>query len=140
MSINRPLEILHTDLFGPTTYTSISKKYGFVVVDDFSRYTWVFYLNDNKKVFNIFKLFIKRCENEFKLKVKKVKGEFRNSKMDALYDDMEIKHELLVKHTPQSNELVERKNVALIDMTRSMPSEYNVSGAFWALMIVVSLE
>jgi hypothetical protein len=30
--------------------------------------------------------------------------------------------------------------MALIDMTRSMPSEYNVSGAFWALMIVVSLE
>jgi len=40
MSTSRPLELLHMDLFGPTTYTSIGgNNYGFVIVDDFSRYT-----------------------------------------------------------------------------------------------------
>jgi hypothetical protein len=37
------------DLFGTTTYASIGgRKYGFVIVDDFSRYTWVFLLVDKK--------------------------------------------------------------------------------------------
>jgi hypothetical protein len=38
MSISRPLELLHIDLFGPTTYRSIGgNSYGLVVVDDYSR-------------------------------------------------------------------------------------------------------
>jgi hypothetical protein len=40
-------------------------KNGFVIVDDFSRYMWVFYLNDKSEVFNIFKSFVKKRKNEF---------------------------------------------------------------------------
>jgi hypothetical protein len=40
MSTPKVFELLHMDLFGPTTYTSIGEsKYGFVIVDDFTRYT-----------------------------------------------------------------------------------------------------
>jgi hypothetical protein len=43
----RPLELLHIDLFGPTTYRSIGgNTYCHVIVDDYSRYTWVFFLHD----------------------------------------------------------------------------------------------
>ena len=44
MSTERPLELLHIDLFGPTTYRSIGGNcYCLVVVDDYSRYTCVFF-------------------------------------------------------------------------------------------------
>ena len=44
MSTSKAFELLHMGLFGPTTYTSIGgNKYGFVVVDDLTRYTWVFF-------------------------------------------------------------------------------------------------
>ena len=47
MSTSRAFELLHMDLFGTTTYTSIGRnKYGFVIVDDLTRYTWVFFLVD----------------------------------------------------------------------------------------------
>ena len=47
MSTSKAFELLHVDLFGPTMYTSIGgNKYGFVMVDDFTRYTWVFFLVD----------------------------------------------------------------------------------------------
>jgi hypothetical protein len=47
MSISKAFELLHMDLFRPTKYTSIGgNKYGFVIVDDFTRYTWVFFLVD----------------------------------------------------------------------------------------------
>jgi hypothetical protein len=58
MSTFKALELLHMDLFGPTTYTSIGgNKYGFVIVNDFTRYTWVVFLIDNSDVFATFKFF-----------------------------------------------------------------------------------
>jgi hypothetical protein len=45
MTTTRPLEMLHIDLFGPIAYRSIDgNKYGLVIVDDYSRFTWVFFL------------------------------------------------------------------------------------------------
>ena len=125
------------DLFGPTTYTSIGgHKYGFVIVDDFTRYTWVAFLSDKSDAYDIFKLFIKRMQNEYETTIKKVRSdngsEFKNTRVDELCDELGIKHHISAKYTPQSNGLVERKNRTLIDMARSMLSVYNVSHSFWA--------
>jgi hypothetical protein len=66
MSTSKAFELLYMDLFGPTTYTSIGgNKYGFVIVDDFIRYTWIVFLVDKSDVFATFKSFIKRVYNEF---------------------------------------------------------------------------
>jgi hypothetical protein len=137
MSTSKAFKLLHMDLFGLTTYTSISgNKYGFVIVDDFIRYTWVFFLMDKSDVFDIFKKFIKRVQNEFKTTIKKVRSdngsEFRNTRVDELCDELRIKHQFSAKYTPQSNGLVKRKNRTLTDMTTSMLNEYNVSHSIWA--------
>ena len=51
MTTERPLELLHMDLFGPIAYISIGgSKYCLVIVDDYSRFTWVFFLQ--KKITN----------------------------------------------------------------------------------------
>ena len=132
MSTSKAFELLHMDLFGPTTYTSIGEnKYGFVIVDDFTRYTWVFFLIDKSDVFATFKLFVKGIHNEFETTIKKVRSDdgskFKNTRIDELCDEFGIRHQLSAKYTPQSIGLVERKNRTLIDMARSMLSEYNVS-------------
>ena len=54
-------------------------------------------------------------------------SEFKNTRVDDLCDEFGIRHQFLAKYTPQSNGLVERKNRTLIDMARSMLSEYNVT-------------
>ena len=136
MSTTRPLELLYMDLFGPNTYRSIGGNfYCLVVVDDYSRYTWVFFLNDKANTYDILKKFLTRVENEFDLKVKKLRSdngsEFRNTRVEELCDDKGIKHEFSSKYTLEQNGLVERKNSTLIDMARSMLSEYNVSDSFW---------
>jgi hypothetical protein len=62
MSTSRPLELLHMDLFGPTIYASAGGNlYCMVIVDDFSRYTWVFFLHDKYEVASIFKKFTKKA-------------------------------------------------------------------------------
>jgi transposase InsO family protein len=137
MSTSKAFELLHMDLFGPTTYTSISdNNYGFMIVDDSTRYTWVVFLVDKSDVFATFKSFIKRVHNEFETTIKKVRSdngsEFKNTRVDDLCDEFGIRLQFSAKYTPQLNGLVERKNRTLIDMERSMLSEYNVSHLFWA--------
>jgi hypothetical protein len=47
MTTDRPLELLHMDLFGPIAYISIGgSKYCVVIVDDYSRFTWLFFLQE----------------------------------------------------------------------------------------------
>jgi len=85
----KAFELLHTDLFGPTIYTSIGgNKYGFVIVDDFTRYTWVFFLSNKSDAFATFKSCVKRIHNEFETTIKKVRSdngsEFKNTRVDEL--------------------------------------------------------
>ena len=105
-------------------------------MDDFTRYTWVVFLVDKSDVFATFKTYFKRIHNEFKTTIKKVRGdngsEFNNTRVNELYDEFVIRHQFSNKYTPQSNDLVERKNRTLIYMARSMLSEYNVTHSFWA--------
>jgi len=67
-----------------------------VVVDDYSRYTWVFFLHDKADTYDTFKKFFSRVENEFELKVKKVRrdigSEFRNTRVEEWCDEKGIKH------------------------------------------------
>jgi transposase InsO family protein len=105
MSTSKAFELLDMDLFRPTIYLSIgSNKYGFVIVDNFSRYTWVFFLVDKSGAFATFKTFVKRIHNEFETIIKKVrsdnKSEFKNTRVDELCDEFEIRHQFLAKYTP----------------------------------------
>ena len=53
------------DLFGPVAYISIGgSKYGLVIVDDFSRFTWVFFLSDKGETQEILKKFMRRAQNQ----------------------------------------------------------------------------
>jgi hypothetical protein len=55
MTMTRPLEMLHMDLFGSITYISIGgNKYGLVIIDDYSRFTWVFFLQAKFKTQEFF--------------------------------------------------------------------------------------
>ena len=136
MTTSRPLELLHMDLFGPVAYLSIGgSKYGLVIVDDFSRFTWVFFLQDKSETQGTLKRFLRRAQNEFELKVKKIRSdngsEFKNLQVEELLEEEGIKHEFSAPYTPQQNGVVERKNRTLIDMARTMLGEFKTPECFW---------
>ncbi|GJR11616.1 putative ribonuclease H-like domain-containing protein [Tanacetum coccineum] len=84
-SISLPLHLLHMDLFGPTFVKSLMKKiYCLVVTDDFSRFTWVFFLATKDETSGILKSFITGIENLVDHKVKVIRcdngTEFKNRK------------------------------------------------------------
>jgi transposase InsO family protein len=104
MTTSRPMELLHMDLFGPVAYLSIGgSKYGLVIVDDFSRFTWVFFLQDKTETQGTLKRFLRRAQNEFELKVKKIRSdngsEFKNLQVEEYLEEEGIKHEFSAPHT-----------------------------------------
>ncbi|GKA08275.1 putative ribonuclease H-like domain-containing protein, partial [Tanacetum coccineum] len=96
--ITKPLFMLYMDLFGPTFVSSLMrKKYCLVVTDDYSRFTWVFFLTSKDETSEILKNFIKEIENLVYKKVKIIRcdngTEFKNKVMDDFYkekDDSEL--------------------------------------------------
>jgi transposase InsO family protein len=117
-------KLLHMDLFGPIAYISIGEsKYCLVIVDDYSRFTWVFFLQDKSQTQKTLKGFLRRAQNEFGLRIKKIRSdnetEFKNSQIEVFLEDEGIKHEFSSPYIPQQNGVVERKNRTLLDMART---------------------
>jgi transposase InsO family protein len=137
MTTNRPLELLHMNLFGPIAYISIGgSKYCLVIVDDYSRFTWVFLLQEKSQTQETLKRFLRQAQNEFGLRIKKIRSdngtEFKNSQIEGFLEEEGIKHEFSSPCTPQQNDVVERKNRTLLDMARTMLDEYKTPDWFWA--------
>jgi len=136
LSTSRVLELLHMDLFGPTTYANLGgNKYCLVIVDDYSRYTWTFFLQDKAEVVSIFKKFANNAQNQFDVKIKNIMNdngkEFDNTNIEEYCDEVGIKHEFSSTYTPQQNGVVERKNRMLITLARTMLDEYDTSEKMW---------
>jgi transposase InsO family protein len=136
MSTTRPLDMLHLDSFGPIAYNSIGgNKYGLVIVDNYSYFTWVFFLHDKSETQEVLKMFLKRAQNEFDAKVKLIRSdndsEFKNPQVEDYLNQEGIKHEFSATYTTQQNGVAERKNRTLIESTRTMFDEYKTSDRFW---------
>ncbi|GJY34784.1 putative ribonuclease H-like domain-containing protein [Tanacetum coccineum] len=136
-SITQPLFMLHMDLFGPTFVSSLmNKKYCLVVTDDYSRFTWVFFLASKDETSGILKNFITEIENLVDKKVKIIRcdngTEFKNRVMNEFCEQKGIKREYSVARTPQQNGVAERRNKTLIEAARTMLADSKLPTTFWA--------
>ncbi|KAL0537383.1 hypothetical protein IC582_026361 [Cucumis melo] len=133
----RVLELLHLDLMGPMQTESLGgKKYVLVVVDDYSRFTWVQFLKGKS---DTGKLCISLCWNLQHEKGQKIirirsdhEKEFDNEDLNNFCQIEGIHHELAAPITPQQNGVVERKNRTLQEMARVMIHAKNLPLNFWA--------
>nr|GEV65473.1 hypothetical protein [Tanacetum cinerariifolium] len=111
-SADQPLFRLHMDLFRHTFVKSLNKKsYCLVITNDYSRFTWVFFLATKDETTPILKTFITGLENQLS-----IKG---------------IKREFSVPRTPQQNGIAERKNMTLIEAARTMLADSLLPIPFW---------
>ena len=135
VSTSRPLQLLHMDLFGPTRTLSLGgKRYGFVVVDDFSRFTWVLFLAHKDEAFHAFEKLSKRIQNEKVFAISSIRSdhgkEFENSSFEKFCGENGINHNFSAPRTPQQNGVMERKNRTLEEMARTLLCENNLPDYF----------
>ena len=137
ISTSRPLEFLHMNFFGHSKTTNLrGKSYAFVIVDDFSRYTWVLFLAHINDAFNEFSKLYRKIQNEKGFTISCIRSdhgrEFENVDFEGYCDEHEIEHNFSAPRTPQQNGVVERKNRTLQEMVRTMLHENNLPTYFWA--------
>nr|GFC17240.1 putative ribonuclease H-like domain-containing protein [Tanacetum cinerariifolium] len=135
-TISEPLQLLHMDIFGPTSIRSIDHKYySLVVTDDFSKFSWAFFLGTKDETFYILKDIIALIEIQLNKKVKAIRcdngTEFQNAKLIALCGKKGIKRDYSNARTPQQNGVVERKNRTLIESARCILADSKLPTMFW---------
>ncbi|GJW98524.1 retrovirus-related pol polyprotein from transposon TNT 1-94 [Tanacetum coccineum] len=102
------LELLHMDLCRPMRVASINgKKYILVIVDDYSLYTWVYFLHSKDETPEIIKKFIAQAQLNYEAKVCKIHTdngtEFKNATLKAHYEKLGIMQKISTARTPQQN-------------------------------------
>ena len=125
------------DLFGPVNIMSISKKkYCLVIVDDFTRFSWTFFLHSKNEASQLIINHIKVVDNDLKWNVKKIRSdngtESKNSIMKEFCNEKGITYTFLAPRTPQQNGVVETKNMTLIEAARTMVEESKLPTYLWA--------
>ncbi|KAJ9542419.1 hypothetical protein OSB04_028925 [Centaurea solstitialis] len=134
---SKPLQLLHMDLCGPMRVQSINgRKYVLVIVDDFSRYTWVNFLRSKDGASDIIISFIRNVQVRLQLPVQVIRTDngtkFKNRKLDSFLDSVGITHTFSAARTPQQNGVVERKNRTLVEAARTMLTFSKLPLHFWA--------
>jgi hypothetical protein len=107
------------------------------VVDDYSQYVWVFFLEEKGETFGFVRDFVLRLRKERHgdaiRAIRSDNGsEFRNSRFETFCHDLGLEHQFLSPYTPPQNGVVERKNRTLCEMARTMLDEHRTPRRFWA--------
>jgi transposase InsO family protein/DNA-binding transcriptional MerR regulator len=134
-STEKPLQLVHMDLCGPSRQEGTGKEnYFMLIIDDYSRLTWVVFLKEKAEAFEKFKIFKALTENQTCNRLKAVRsdrgGEFMSSDFKELCDKHGIKREYTIPGTPQQNGKVERQNKTVQHMARSMMNEKNIGQTY----------
>ncbi|GKC86206.1 retrovirus-related pol polyprotein from transposon TNT 1-94 [Tanacetum coccineum] len=119
------LYLLHMDLCGPMRVASVNgKKYILVIVDDYSRFTWVKFLASKDEAPDFIIKFLKMIQVRLNVAVRNIRTdngtEFVNQTLRDYYEQVGISHETSVMRTPQQNGVVERRNHTLVEAARTM--------------------
>jgi hypothetical protein len=139
-STTKPLEIIHADVCGPMRTIGLNgERYFLLFVDDFTRMIGLFLLKKKSETFSCFQVFKELTENEIDMKIKCLRsdngGEFVSNEFNNYCDENGIKIHFSITETPQQNGVVERKNIIVMEMARTILNESRLNDMFWPQVV-----
>ncbi|GKD46633.1 retrovirus-related pol polyprotein from transposon TNT 1-94 [Tanacetum coccineum] len=131
------LYLLHMDLCGPMRVASVNgKKYILVIVDDYSRFTWVKCLRSKDEALDFIIKFLKMIQVRLRVLVRRIRTdngiEFVNQTLRGYYEKVDISHETSIARSSQQNGVVKRRNRTLIEAAHTMLIYAKASLFLWA--------
>ena len=132
----KKLQLVHAYLCGPINPTSSSNKRYFVsFIEDLTRKTWLYFLNQKSETFSLFKNFKALVEKEVGEIIICLRtdrgGEFCSREFEEFCRNQGIRRQLTTTYTPQQNGVAERKNRTIMNMVRTMLIGRQVPKIFW---------
>lgn len=136
-------ELIHLDVWGPYKVLVGGFRFFLIIVDDFTKATWVYLLKSKSDVLFCFQEFHALLENQFGIKIKTIRSdngsEFVNFNMKTFLERMGIVHQTSCVHTPQQNGVVERKYKHLLNVSRSLLFQSGLPRKFWEDVVLTAV-
>lgn len=137
------MDLVHSDVYSPNEVASLGgKRYLVTFIDDFSRYTVVYFLKEKSEVEEHLKIYVAMVKNKFGVKPKVIRsdrgGEYICGENDYYLKLEGISVQLTSGYSPQQNGVAERKNRSLTEMSRCMLNEANLPKFLWAEAIATA--
>ena len=138
-----PLELIHSDLCEMNgVLTKGGKRYFMTLIDDATRFCYVYLLQSKDEALDYFKIYKAEVENQLEKKIKRLRsdrgGEYFSNVFDEFCKEQGIIHERTPPYSPQSNGVAERKNRTLTDLVNSMLDTAGLSKAWWGEALLTS--
>ncbi|PRQ49208.1 putative RNA-directed DNA polymerase [Rosa chinensis] len=139
-----PFEIIHSDLWGPSPSMSFEGfKYYFTLIDECTRYTWIFPLRNKREAFPLFQVFCAFIANQYSASVKVLQtdggGEYTSHIFKEFLAKNGISHQLSCPYTPQQNGLAERKNRHIVETALTLLNNASLPPRFWYHACAISV-
>jgi Integrase core domain/GAG-pre-integrase domain len=136
-------DLVHYDVWGPCPTTAVNGyKYFVSFIDYFSRVTWLYLMKNKSDVFACFKDFHKGIQTQYGAVVKVLRSdngtEYTNRAFGEYLSSQGIQHQTTCPYTPEQNEVAERKNRHLLEVTRSMMMSMNVPKHLWGQAVLTA--
>lgn len=130
------LDLVHTDVWGAANHTTPGgKRYFMTIIDDYSRFSTVYLLENKSEAARCMKQYINYVSTKFGRKPKIVRSdngkEYVNAELEQLYQDEGIETQYTIPYNPQQNGTAERKNRTLMEAARTMLIDAGMEKKYW---------
>jgi transposase InsO family protein len=130
------LELIYSDICEMNgVLTEDGQRYFMTMIDDVSRYCYVYLLKTKDETLNYLKTYKAKVKNQLEKKIKRFRsdrgGEYFFNEFDLFCMEYDIIHESTSPYSPQSNRIAERKNRIFTDLVNSMLDIAELSKAWW---------
>jgi transposase InsO family protein len=138
-----PLDLIHSDLCEMNgVLIKGDKKYFMTLIDDSTRFCYMYLLKTKDEAFHYFKIYKAEVENQLKKKIKRLwsdrGGEYFSKEFDLFCEEHGIIHERMPPFSPQSNWVAERKNRTQTDLVNAMLDTAGLSKEWWGEAILTA--
>ena len=139
-----PQELVHVDICGPISPSTLGgSRYFLLIIDDYTRLTWVVMFQQKSDAFEAFKRFKTLAETEKGVKLKALRTdrgcEFTSTEFSSYCNRTCIKRELTAPYSPQQNGVAERKNRTVMSMVRAMLKAKDLPRELWGEAVSTSV-
>jgi hypothetical protein len=127
-----PLELLHSDVWGPSPLTSFNDfRYYIVFIDDYTYFTWIFFMRQKSKVSQIFSSFKSQVENLLFTIIKTLRIDDGMEYFPITKQFPQITYQTSCPYTLEQNGVTERKHRHITELTLAIMSHATLPTIYW---------
>lgn len=138
-----PIKIIHSDVWGTAPLLSnLGYSYFLLFIDDFTRFTWIYFLKNKSQVFSMFQEFESLVSRQFNSKIKNFHSDWggKYKKFNTYFKQNGIIHRIACPYTHEHNGISERKISHIVNNGLTLMAHDNIPLRFWSYAFQTSVQ